>query len=139
MEMEIERKGGKKKGRKGGNKGKEMTPRFVLVCLVGQSCPTLCDPMDCTCKAPSSMEFPRLFPVSWLFPRDFPVSQGYCGGLPFPSPGDLPDPGTEPLHWQVGSLTTEPPGNPLARLFSTLSCSLLVACTQPRDQPEVIA
>ena len=68
MEMEIERKGGKKKGRKGGNKGKEMTPRFVLVCLVGQSCPTLCDPMDCTCKAPSSMEFPRLFPVSWLFP-----------------------------------------------------------------------
>ena len=49
------------------------------------------------------------------------------------------DPGTELLHWQVGSLTTEPPGNPLARLFSTLSWSLLVACTQPRDQPEVIA
>ena len=26
MEMEIERKRGKEKGRKGGNKGKEMTP-----------------------------------------------------------------------------------------------------------------
>ena len=66
--MEIERKGGKKKGRKRGNKGKEMTPRFVLVCLVAQSCPSLCDPMDCTCEAPLSMGFPRLFPVSWLFP-----------------------------------------------------------------------
>ena len=35
--------------------------------------------------------------------------------LPFPPPGDLPNTGTEPvfqhlLHWQVDSLTTEPPG-----------------------------
>ena len=32
-------------------------------------------------QAPQSMEFPR---------------QEYWGGLPFPSPGDLPDPGIEP-------------------------------------------
>ena len=35
--------------------------------------------------------------------------QEYWSGLPFPTPGDLPDPGTEPtslglLHWQVDSL-----------------------------------
>ena len=46
--------------------------------LVTQSCPTLCDPMDC--QAPLSMEFPR---------------QEYWHGLPFPSPGDLPDAGIE--------------------------------------------
>ena len=32
-------------------------------------------------QAPSSMEFPR---------------QEYCSGLPFPSPGDLPDTGIKP-------------------------------------------
>ena len=50
--------------------------------LVAQSCLTLCDPMDCiACQALLSMEFSR---------------QGYWSGLPFPSPGDLPDPGIEP-------------------------------------------
>ena len=37
------------------------------------------------------------------------LKQEYWSGLPFPSPGDLPDPGIEPgllclLHWQTGSL-----------------------------------
>ena len=42
--------------------------------------------------------------------------QEYWSELPFPSPGDLPNPGTEPvclmsnLHWQAGSLPSEPPG-----------------------------
>ena len=47
--------------------------------LVAQLCPSLCYPMDC--QAPLSMGFSR---------------QEYCSGLPFPSPGDLPDPGIEP-------------------------------------------
>ena len=47
--------------------------------MCAQSCPTLCSPMDC--QAPLSMEFPR---------------QKYWSGLPFPSEGDLPDPGIEP-------------------------------------------
>ena len=45
--------------------------------LVAQSCPTPCDPMD-SHQAPLSMGFSR---------------QEYWSGLPFPSPGDLPDPG----------------------------------------------
>ena len=38
----------------------------------------------------------------------------YQGGLPFPSIGDLPDPGTEPrsLALQAQSLLSEPPGKP---------------------------
>ena len=47
--------------------------------LVAQSCPTLCIPW--TGQAPLFMGFFR---------------QEYGSGLPFPSPGDLPDPGMEP-------------------------------------------
>ena len=46
-----------------------------------QSCPTLCDPMDCIARqAPLSMGF---------------SGQEYCSGLPCPPPRDLPDPGAE--------------------------------------------
>ena len=50
-------------------------------------------------QAPLSMEFSR---------------QEYWSGLPFPSPGDLPDPGIEPrsLALQADSLLYEPPGKP---------------------------
>ena len=65
--------------------------------LVSQSCPTLCDPVDYVCQAPLSMEFFR---------------QEYWNGLPFPSPGYLPNPGIEPSSpaLQAGSLPSEPPG-----------------------------
>ena len=38
--------------------------------------------------------------------------QEYWSGLPFPPPGDLPDPGIEPAFPQIAgdSFTTEPPG-----------------------------
>ena len=49
--------------------------------LVARLCWTLCDPGDCSHLAPLSMGF------SW---------QEYWRGLPFPSPGELPDPGIEP-------------------------------------------
>ena len=48
---------------------------------VAQLCLTLCDPWTVAHQAPPSMVFSR---------------QEYYSGLPFPSPGDLPDPGIEP-------------------------------------------
>ena len=41
--------------------------------------------------------------------------QEYWSGLPFPSPGDLPDPETEPRSptLQADALPSEPPGKPL--------------------------
>ena len=41
--------------------------------------------------------------------------QEYWSGLPFPSPGDLPDPGIEPGSptFQADALTSEPPGKPI--------------------------
>ena len=40
--------------------------------------------------------------------------QEYWSGLPFPSPGDSPDPGSNLclLHWEADSLLPEPPGKP---------------------------
>ena len=63
---------------------------------VTQSCLTLCDPVDCTYQAPMSMGFSR---------------QEYWSGLPFPSPGDLPDSGIEPRSpaLQIDTLPSEPP------------------------------
>ena len=46
--------------------------------LVAKSPPTLAAPWTVTCLVPLSMGFPR---------------QEYWSGLPFPSPGDLPNPG----------------------------------------------
>ena len=55
----------------------------------------ICNPMDCvTHQAPLSMGFSR---------------QGYWSGLPFPPPGDLPNPGIKlgSPAWQEDSLTAE--------------------------------
>ena len=40
--------------------------------------------------------------------------QEYWNGLPFPSPGELPNPGIEPRSsaLQADILTSEPPGKP---------------------------
>ena len=48
-----------------------------------------------------SLSHVRLFATPWTVARRAPLSMGfprqeYWSGLPFPSPGDLPDPGIEP-------------------------------------------
>jgi len=47
--------------------------------------------------------------------------QEHWSGLPFPSPGDLPDPGIEPASPALAGrfFTTEPPGKPNGILFNT--------------------
>ena len=67
------------------------------IVLVTQSCPPVCEPMDCSPQAPLSLEFSR---------------QGYWKGLPFPPPGNLPDLRIEPRSpaLQADSLLSEPGG-----------------------------
>ena len=48
-----------------------------------------------------SLSHVHLFVTTWTIARQAPLSVGfprleYWSGLPFPSPGDLPDPGIEP-------------------------------------------
>ena len=61
----------------------------------------------------------RLFATPWTVAHQAPPSLGfsrqeYWSGLPFPSPGDLPDPGIKPGSpaLQADALTSEPPGKP---------------------------
>ena len=67
--------------------------------LVVKSCPTLVTPWTVACQAPLSVGFSR---------------REYWSGLPFPSPGDLPDPGIEPRSpaLQAVSLPTDLQGKP---------------------------
>ena len=59
----------------------------------------------------------RLFVTPWKVAYQAPPSMGfsrqeYWNGLPFPSPGDLPNPGIEPRFpaLQTDALPSEPPG-----------------------------
>ena len=61
----------------------------------------------------------RLFAIPWTVAYQAPPSmefsrQEYWSGLPFPSPGDLPDPGIKPRSpaLQADALPSEPPGKP---------------------------
>ena len=63
------------------NNNKNILFCTVCFCLFTKLCLTLATPWIVACQASLSMGFPR---------------QEYCNGLPFPSPWDLPNPGTEP-------------------------------------------
>ena len=81
--------------------------------LVVQSCPALCDLI--AHQAPLSREF---------------VRQEYWCGLPFPSPGDLPNPGLKSASpvsptSQAASLPLEPPGKRLWEDTQGECCVLL--------------
>ena len=120
-----------------------------------QSCPTLCDPMNRSPQAPLFMGFSRqeywllllllsrfsrvwLFATPWTAAYQGPPPMGfsrqeYWSGVPFPPPGDLPEPGIE---------LTSPVSPALAGRFFTTSATcwkpvcmdfsfLLPACCLP--------
>ena len=72
-------------------------------------------PWTVSCQAPLSMGFSR---------------QEYWSGLLFPSPGDLSDPGMEPVSSAlVGRFfTTEPAGKPKRSLPNTFVCVCVCVC-----------
>ena len=65
------------------------------------------------CQAPLSMEFSR---------------QKYCSGLPFPSPGQLPNLGMNPglLHWQADSLPLSHEGSLLIGILIGVKWDFIV-------------
>ena len=80
-----------------------LKPRAHLsLACIDQSCPTLCNPMDCS---PPGSSVHGIFQARIL------------DGLPFHTPGDLLDPGMKPMSPESpvlrgGYFTTEPPGEP---------------------------
>ena len=87
--------------------------------LVAQSCLTLCNPVHCVARQVSlCMEFSR---------------QEYRSGLPFPSPGDFPNPEIKPTSPALagGFFTSEPPG--MAHLPRHESWSIYVSNSQTSE------
>ena len=109
-----------------------------MLCLVAQSCLTLCDSMDHSPSGSSVQgEFlgkntgvgchallqgifstqgsnPGFLHCRWIFYHlSHHISLKYWSGFPFPSPGDLLNPRIKSLSpaLQAGSLLSEPPGN----------------------------
>ena len=76
--------------------------------LVAQSCPSLCNPWTIAHQAPQSMGFFR---------------QEYWSGLPSLSPGDLLDPGIEPMSpaLQADSVPSEPSEKPWGKRDAKIS------------------
>ena len=76
--------------------------------LVSKLCLTLETPWPVARQAPLSMEFSR---------------QEFWSGLPFPSPGDLPDPGVKPASAALAGdfFMVEPPGEPHNEGYSSHS------------------
>ena len=74
----------------------------------------------------------RLFVTPWTVALQASLSmvfsrQEYWSGFPFPSPGDLPNPGIKPESptLQADSLPSEPPGKPSS---SSCCCSVTKSC-----------
>ena len=83
----------------------------------------------------------QLFVTPWTVAHQAPLSMGcsrqeYWSGLPFPSPGDLPNPGIEPKSptLQVDSLPYEPPGKPKNPGVGSLSLLQGIFVTQKLNQ-----
>ena len=71
------------------------------------------------CLSVKLLSHVQLFATPWTVACQAPLSMGfseqeYWSGLPFPSPGDLPNPGIEPRSpaLQADALSSEPPGKP---------------------------
>ena len=83
------------------------------------------------------------FVTPWTVASQAPLSmrlswQEYCCGFPFPSPGDLPNPGIEPLSLASPALagrffTTEPPGKPVVQPQAFIEIPAAAAAAKSRQ------
>ena len=92
---------------------------IILIITIYLICETTFWGYGYACVRVQSLSHVQLFVTPWIVVRQAPLSmefsrQEYWSGWPFPSPGDLPDPGTEPgspaLH--ADASPSEPPGKP---------------------------
>ena len=81
----------------------------------------------------------QLFVTPWTVAHQVPLSiefsrPEYWSGQPFPSPGDLSNPGIEPMSsaLQVDSLLSQPPGKPFQKQITNPSgISNIISCLYP--------
>ena len=94
----------------------------IFVGVESLICVSFVTPSTIAHQAPPSMEFSK---------------QEYWSGLPFPSPGDLPDPGIEPGSpvLQADALPSEPPEKPL--LYQSVQFSSVAQSCPTLRPPEL--
>ena len=102
-----------------------------------------------------SLSHVRLFATPWTVAYQVPPSMGfsrqaYWSGLPFPSPGNLPNQGIEPRSpaLQTDALPSEPPGKPnssssdshfvTSKSLQPMDCSLSVSSVPGILQARII-
>ena len=83
----------------------------------------ICFKLCRVCVPIQSLSHVWFFAALWTVAQQAPLSMGfprqkYWNRLPFPPPGNLPDPRIEPyisclLYWQVDSSPLAPPGKPM--------------------------
>ena len=109
----------------------------MLLCGIPKiSDPTTIDTRKTERKKVKSLSHVRLFVTQWTVAYQAPLSTGfsrqeYWSGLPFPSLGDLPDPGIEPRSptLQADALTSEPPG----KIIDTRDASKVAAAAAAKS------
>ena len=89
---------------------------------VGHACSDAAAAAPCAVISLNYAQWSLLFVNPWTIAHQAPLSMGFSrqvpwSGVPFPSPGDLPDPGMEPLSPAAravagGFCTAAPPGRP---------------------------
>ena len=94
----------------------------TVLCLVTQSSPTLCDPMECSPPAFSVHRILQARILEWVA---LPSSRGIFLTQRW-SPRLLC-----PLPWQVGSLPLGPPGKPPCTHHISSTCSTLPGSSPP--------
>ena len=90
-------------------------PLSPHACSIAHLCSTV-TPWTVACQTPLSMGCSR---------------QEYWSGLPFPSPGDHPDPGIESASPALAGafFPTEPPGKPCLHVASVVTAHGLSSCS----------
>ena len=80
------------------------------------------------CSACSGASVTSDSAIPWTVAHQAPLSMGffrqeYWSGLPFPPPGDLPNPGIEPESPMSPALQADSPSQPPGKAFYTSSIS----------------
>ena len=116
---------------------KKSKNRTIMLCLVAQSRPTLCDPIDCSQPGSSIHgENAPCIPLIWVEntqPTSVFSRQEYWNRLPCLPPGDLPNPGIELRSptLQMDSLLSEPPRKP--RILEWVAYPFSRGSSQPQN------
>ena len=94
--------------------GRFLSETFIWLNNLSPLCQAKCQSLSCV----------QLFATPWTIANQTPLSmefsrKEYQNGFTFPSPGDLSNPGIEPMSptLQAGSLLSEPPGKSLTPIY----------------------